>query len=84
MIGRCSYKFVSPGEMIAELKGACAEAIERIETKVSQLHDKHRASLPKSVNQIVFSISNEVALLRDNFVLIMNKVVRLEAKSNQN
>lgn len=63
--------------MIVEVKRSCLEAIERIEMKLSQIKEKNRSVLPKNICQPLYSISNEITLLKDNFILVMNKVMRL-------
>lgn len=63
--------------MIVEVKRSCLEAIDRIELKLSQIKEKHRSGLPKNIYQPLFSISNEITLLKDNFILVINKVMRL-------
>lgn len=63
--------------MILELKRTCLECIDRIEHKMCQINEKQRNNITKHINQILFSISNEVILLKDNFTLIMNKITRL-------
>ena len=69
--------------MIIELKQKCLETMDRI---INHTHNIHQLSsqtqLRSNMQHKLYSLENDVQLLKDNFTLILAKITRLETKNN--
>lgn len=69
--------------MILELRRSCMETIDRALLNINQARGQWSPGMPRTALQKLHSAQNDIELLKDNFTLIISKVLRLESKCNE-